>query len=385
MPTMPGLATIDDGSAANVSFRLCVPDGAGSHTLRGRISPAVELSQVTVTIDISLVAATNPLTVVSRIVKTAQVDSEGRAVFNIEGLPTMTVLAKMQINNGNFGGFSRFRGAADLKSGNNFVDLGAEGQKSPADLLANTIEAFVSSKTVLPTTVTAIVTTFSDVVNDISTNDTSAYDLCLDRILEPDTVPPVIQNLVFSAISRNSFKVSFTTNRAASAVLQYGISAALGKTLSKASATAHEFQIDSFTGPRFYLRLAIKDAQSLEHVLTRDFSTLNEVVFPDTYSTTGAKLTTFSLIIRIRKVPATFDTTALLACGKVAPYTDKRWSKLPYSTLTDGIELVFSDEAGVFDVAEFSRISLTGNLPRGAEVELYSRETKAVLASVTIP
>jgi hypothetical protein len=109
------------------------------------------------------------------------------------------------------------------------------------------------------------------------------------------------------------------------------------------------------------------------------------VVFPDTYSTTGAKLTTFSLIIRIRKVPATFDTSALLACGKVAPYTDKRWSKLPYSTLTDGIELVFSDEAGVFDVAEFSRISLTGNLPRGAEVELYSRETKAVLASVTIP
>ena len=95
-----------------------------------------------------------------------------------------------------------------------------------------------------------------------------------------------------------------------------------------------------------------------------------------------ANLNTYNLQIRIRQVPTDFDTYTMLDCetAQSATATPVVWKKSPSITIPDGIVLV-ADTIDLMTVSTFRKIYFPNDLPPGAIVEIFNKDTDAVIAT----
>lgn len=118
---------------ANVKFQVIVPE-----TDKKEIKPSLRLSG-NATVDFKLVlvfpgAEGNAQTVILQ--KSATVSADGSAEVSFAGVPETAVIGQIQINGGNLGGKTSFHGAADLKSGDNVVEVAPVGSGHTTDVAA---------------------------------------------------------------------------------------------------------------------------------------------------------------------------------------------------------------------------------------------------------
>ena len=95
-----------------------------------------------------------------------------------------------------------------------------------------------------------------------------------------------------------------------------------------------------------------------------------------------ANLNTYNLQIRIRQVPTDFDTYTMLDCetAQSATATPVVWKKSPSITIPDGVVLV-ADTIDLMTVSTFRKIYFPNDIPNGAIVEIYNKDTDTVVAS----
>ncbi|MBI3039207.1 hypothetical protein HYY75_09200 [bacterium] len=188
------------GVAPSLKFKMVLPESprrGPSTSLRtgspNAIIMASEAASPTVTFKLTLINvgnATNPTTVLSKTVLV----SSGTAYANFQDLPALSTLGDIHIENGNYGGYSDFRGATDLLPEiENILEVSPKNSKTKPDIIAEVVEKVVSSQHLFPKV-------GSDLTSRIITTLTE-MDLTTDAIYEEALTQFVNNHLLQQTIS----------------------------------------------------------------------------------------------------------------------------------------------------------------------------------------
>lgn len=163
---------------ADVKFQLMVPQGNQQSirpTLRGSGSASVQFRLVLVFPGKEGAAQTAILQ------KNVPV-SDGKAEVSFASVPETAMIGQVQIEGGTLGGKADFHGTADLKAGENIVELAPVGSGHAADVSANVMLDIIKIPELIKAAPAQLVTTIQSSVQATINTDLSGFELYNDAV-----------------------------------------------------------------------------------------------------------------------------------------------------------------------------------------------------------
>lgn len=162
-------AQINVPSNASLRLQFLVP--SDGKTL------ASSLSDVQVTCMLTLVNSSNTANPTTMVKKISGIDETGTVTLSFSNLPQLPVMGNISIASGSIGGFTSFRGAMDLVSGDNVLLVATSGSKLEPDVLAVILENLISEPSKLVNSPTSLVSSIKTSISGLDLTSSDIYTL----------------------------------------------------------------------------------------------------------------------------------------------------------------------------------------------------------------
>jgi hypothetical protein len=210
-----GNAGLSQTGEATLNFNLMLPDGkeAPISSIRASSNPQVEF-------EVGIIQPGNTSTPVSPIRKTVEVlNREADVTFS--NLPLKPVYCKVSIIGGNKDGYSKFRGALRLTSGNNTANVMPEGSKTKEDLLAGVLEALANNPTEFAKISDDVISRVEAAITDLVGTDITD-EMAMMTFANPitDTIDVPAERTVSEALSEHTTQVKVAVKESLTTALE---------------------------------------------------------------------------------------------------------------------------------------------------------------------
>ncbi|MBF0543001.1 MAG: fibronectin type III domain-containing protein [Candidatus Riflebacteria bacterium] len=209
--------------------------------------------------------------------------------------------------------------------------------------------------------------------------------------IQIDNVAPIISSIVSFSISTSSASISWTTDEDATSQVEYGPTSSYGSTTEIITTLlkSHSINLSGLIPlTTYHYRVKSKDLVGNERIsgdqmfATAALSQPNIAFFSSLISQPPSTLNTIMFQIHIRNVPTSLNVATQIKYGSSEPGTPLSYEKT--GVLPDGIILTMKTLVGD-TVRPFNQLIFSADLPIGAIVEIYNKDTERVITSTTMP
>lgn len=187
-PITSATSNVNSQGNASVNFRMLVPHS-------GQGTPLVSIhgeSNTTVTFRLVIGNPGDKNHPKDVLTKTAAVQPDGSVSVSFSGVPLKPVVGQISITNGAYHGYSDFHGAADLKDGENTLEVAPTGSRLPQDVVAHATFATFDSPDLMETANTGMVQAINTQVRNLDLTSPTVYSEAVNKAIEVVRPPTAV-------------------------------------------------------------------------------------------------------------------------------------------------------------------------------------------------